>query len=82
MGKKVKLGDTVRDTITGFKGVATGVVDYLTGCRQFLVNPPVDDKGDVRKSQWFDEDRLLREDVPRRRLGIMHAGPDTEAPHK
>lgn len=80
--KAIKNGESVRDTITGFTGIVTGIVNYLTGCRQMLVQPPVDDKGDARKSQWYDEDRLERVDAPRRRLSISHAGSDEEAPRK
>ena len=29
---KMKLGATYRDEITGFEGIATGVVKYITGC--------------------------------------------------
>ncbi len=30
--KMIELGRTYKDRITGFKGVATGFVEYLTGC--------------------------------------------------
>ncbi len=58
------LGMTVVDRITGFKGVVTGYVRYLTGCNQALVCPPVGDDGALRDSTWFDEQRLIvREDM-------------------
>ncbi len=52
------LGFTVKDRITGFKGVAVGHVEYLTGCNQTLVVPPVDAEGKLRDGQWFDDQRL------------------------
>lgn len=52
------LGYTVTDRITGFKGVAVGHVEYLTGCNQTLVVPPVDGDGKLREGQWFDDQRL------------------------
>lgn len=52
------LGFTVTDRITGFKGVAVGHVEYLTGCNQALVVPPVDSDGKLREGQWFDVQRL------------------------
>lgn len=51
------IGRTVRDQITGFQGVVTGRVEYLTGCNQLLVAPPTDKTGALRDSQWFDEQR-------------------------
>lgn len=52
------LGSTVKDRITGFSGVVTGRVEYLTGCTQCLVAPVVSKDGAHRDSQWFDEQRL------------------------
>ncbi len=54
----VTLGQTVKDKITGFSGIVTGRVEYLTGCNQLLVAPPVKDDGGFRDSQWFDEQRV------------------------
>lgn len=51
------LGNTVKDRVTGFSGVVTGVVHYLTGCSQALVQPPVKD-GELKESHWFDVQRL------------------------
>ncbi len=52
------LGLRARDRVTGFTGVITGVVVYLTGCNQALVVPPVDDNMKMRDAQWFDVQRL------------------------
>ena len=51
------LGTTVRDRITGFTGIVTGYVEYLTGCNQALVVPPMQD-GKLPSSEWFDVQRL------------------------
>jgi hypothetical protein len=53
-----ELGRTYRDLITGFTGVATGHVRYISGCNQVLLQPPVDKEGKLREPQWFDEQRL------------------------
>ncbi len=37
----IELGDTVEDTISGFKGIVTGEHKYLNGCLQFSVRPKV-----------------------------------------
>ena len=53
-----ELGRKYKDKITGFEGVATGYVRYLTGCNQVLLAPAVDSTGALRDPQWFDEQRL------------------------
>lgn len=53
------LGCRVVDRITGFAGVVVGCVEYLTGCNQCLVVPPVDPStGALRDGHWLDEQRL------------------------
>jgi len=53
----IGLGDRVKDTITGFEGITTGRAEYITGCVQFVVVPPIKD-GKLIESEWFDEVRL------------------------
>ena len=54
---KIELGRTYKDKITGFTGVATGIVSYITGCDQVLLTPKA--KGGEHKSgQWADVNRL------------------------
>lgn len=60
---EIALGQTVKDRITGFKGVVTGLVDYISGCRQALVSPTTKPDGDFAHSHWFDTDRLDVQDV-------------------
>jgi hypothetical protein len=54
----VKLGQRVRDSISGFEGVVTGRAEYISGCHQALVAPTVTAEGAFRNSEWFDEQRL------------------------
>ena len=56
----IKLGGTYKDSITGFKGVATGYVKYLSGCNQALLTPTVNKDGEKPSSQWIDEQRLVQ----------------------
>lgn len=78
------FGFTLRDKVTGFTGVATGAVQYITGCNQVLLVPKVDEQGKLRDSQWFDEQRL--ELLPGE--DAVHVdnsqfnGPDKEAPKR
>jgi len=55
--RKFELGATLKDKITGFEGVATGVASYITGCDQFCVQPKLKD-GAFVDSKWFDDNRL------------------------
>ncbi|MDK4727432.1 hypothetical protein [Rhizobium phaseoli] len=57
-----QLGATYEDRITGFRGVATGYVQYITGCNQVLLAPRSTD-GSLKSSEWIDEQRLVIDDV-------------------
>ena len=54
------LGVKVRDKITGFAGIVTGVCQYISGCNQALVAPQAGDDGGWRDGQWIDCQRLER----------------------
>ena len=58
--EKIKLGGEYKDKITGFAGVATGYVKYITGCNQVLLAPKVKKGGDRPDASWFDEQRLTQ----------------------
>jgi len=60
MENEIVLGCTVQDRISGFIGVVTGLVYYVTGCNQALVQPRSKPDGDYIQSQWFDLERLDR----------------------
>ena len=52
----IKLGDKVRDRISGFEGIATGTAEYLNGCKRILIEPTnLDEDGKLLKSVWFDD---------------------------
>lgn len=51
----INQGNYVLDSITGFKGIATGRAVYMTGCIQILVTPEKAKPGD---ECWIDEKRL------------------------
>ena len=54
----IELESKVKDRITGFSGIVTGFVTYLSGCHQALVVPKVTTDGTFKDAQWFDEQRL------------------------
>lgn len=54
-----------RDRISGFEGTCTGKAQYISGCDQVLLTPPVGKEGELRDSAWFDDERLhTLNDVP------------------
>lgn len=53
------FGDTLKDTITGFKGKLTGSVAYLNGCRRYFLEPVMPDSAEKKPDgAWFDGRRL------------------------
>lgn len=55
----VELGDRVRDTVTGFEGIASGISYFLTGCARVGVTPTDLDDGKLRAVEWFDDLQLV-----------------------
>jgi hypothetical protein len=55
---QVELGTKVRDTVTGYEGVATGATTWLNGCVRYAI------QGDGRKDgipvelYWADEQQI------------------------
>ncbi len=55
----IKLGNRVKDTITGFAGIAVARTEWDYGCVRISVQPEKLDKdGKVRDTETFDEQRL------------------------
>lgn len=55
----IELGDKVKCTVTGFTGTATARHEYLNGCVQYSVRPPVDKEGKLVDVQCFDVEQLV-----------------------
>jgi len=59
-----ELGNTVKDTVTGFTGIATGKHTFINGCVYFSVTPPMSkedkEKGTQPEAGFFDAGRLAR----------------------
>ena len=60
---KIELGCTYQDKITGFKGVATGHCEYLSGCSQTLLTPKSENWNEKKDSHWIDDQRLELDDI-------------------
>lgn len=54
----IELGDKVKDTVTGFTGIAVAKVTYLQGCDRFAVQAPVKKNEKPQEWQYFDEPQL------------------------
>lgn len=53
---EIKLGDTVRDVVTGFEGVAVARYSFLYGCERLSIERS--DKDGKPEECVFDEQRL------------------------
>jgi hypothetical protein len=79
---EIALGMKVKDVITGFAGIVTGFTEYISGCKQALVVPPVGSDGSYKDGQWFDRDRLAILDSSVITLKITNDGADKPAPKR
>ena len=50
----IKLGNKVRDKITGFKGIATARIEYINGCVQFCVKPKMGKDKEMPDGEYID----------------------------
>ncbi len=55
----INLGDKVKDTVTGFMGIAVGITRWLHGCNRVIVQPEgLTKEGKIFENQSFDEPQL------------------------
>lgn len=74
---QIELGDLVRDTRSGFTGIAEVVSEFLYQCRQISVRPEgLDKEQKMPAPQWFDEPQLelLQAGVVKPSARVMEAG--------
>ena len=55
---RIKLGQEVKDRVTGFKGIVIGRTEYLHGCLRLLVQPPLHKDKGLPDGVSFDEPDL------------------------
>lgn len=55
---KFRRGEPLVDLITGFRGFVTARQDHITRCNCYYLEPKVDEKGELKQGQWFDENCL------------------------
>lgn len=54
----IKLGQKVRDAVTGVTGIAVSIHTYLQGCRRITIQPPMAADGKVPDSYTVDEPQI------------------------
>lgn len=53
---KINLGDRVKDKVTGFEGICSGITVWLHGCRRIIIQPEkLGPDGKVIDALSFDE---------------------------
>lgn len=72
----VKLGDTVRDQITGLEGVAIARHEYLYGCTRISIQPREHKDGKCVEGATVDEQQLAVLDAP----NMLETTPRTNSP--
>ena len=55
---KIDLGDEVKDTVIGFRGIAVARYDFINGCTRVGVQPKVGKDGKLPDAATFDEPQL------------------------
>lgn len=86
MGTTIKLGQEVKDGVTGFKGIAVSRTEFLQGCCRIEVQPKVDKDGQLQELGTFDEPQLevigrgVLVEVARKKTGGPHSGHNPERP--
>ena len=58
LNNKIQLGDTVKDTITGFTGIAISRTEFIHSCNIIEVQPKIYDENIMTESFYFDEPGL------------------------
>ncbi len=77
----IKLGSKVRDKVTGFTGIATAKIEYLNGCIQICIKPPVDKNNKMPDVEYVDIDQIeILEEEKITFLKKLTGGPQRDCP--
>ncbi len=58
METNIQFGKKYKDIITGYEGIATAWVEYLSGCNQVLLAATIKGDGALISPEWFDIQRI------------------------
>lgn len=76
----MKLGDTVKDTVTDFTGTVVSRHEYLNGCVRLSVQPRELKDGKPIESQGFDIEQLQLVKAAEPRAVVPSGGPHNDPP--
>jgi len=74
---EIKLGQKVKDTVTGFTGIVIAKAEYLNGCISLDIKPEKLSKdGETIASEWIDYEQLevLSAGVTKKRKSTSSGG--------
>lgn len=57
--REIKLGDKLKDKVSGIEGICTARIEYLNGCVQWAIHPKMSKDG-KNESYWIDEQQIER----------------------
>ena len=57
---KIKLGNMVKDLVSGFEGIATGEVKYMNGCEKWSVDGTTFRADGTQDGHWFDKKQVIK----------------------
>ena len=82
LNSRIELGDEVEEQATGVVGIVMAETLYVTGCRQYAVQPKSSEAGKVPDAHWFDGVRLkiTRKHVMDVSVRSMDRRPETGGP--
>ncbi len=79
----IKLGEMVKDTLTGLEGMATSKIEYLYGCVRVGVEPKeLKDDGTTVDVIFFDEQRLEPTERKKTKSKAKTGGPGPVPPSR
>lgn len=78
----MKLGDKVRDKVTGYEGIAIGKTEWLNGCTRWTVQSQTLHEGKPIDSFCFDEPQLEIVEVEPVKAGPKTTGGPIPSPQR
>jgi hypothetical protein len=79
---EIKLGDKVKDSITGFTGIVTARTEWLNGCDRLGVQSQELHDGKPTDAQWFDVMQLELIEPAAIKAGLKENGGPRQDPKR
>ena len=74
MVKEIKLGDTVKCKVSGFKGIVVARTEFINGCIQLEVQPKVNKKNEHMESLGIDIQSLEKISIKKKAVKKKSTG--------